>query len=137
MMERMLNPLSLVILPMLMASPMDPNVACPVMLLSGSGEPNSISVTFRTMGRLPIRQLEFTCRKVDAKTGKAHAAQCYESNASFVPRSVYTVSYGIPGDAPGTVLVGVKSVMFSDGHTWKPTKREPCRPLKIKMPRAK
>jgi len=137
MMERMLNPLAVALLPMLMAPPMDPNVACPVMLLSGSGEPNSISVSFRTMGRLPIRQLEFSCKKVDAKTGKAHAAQCYEANASFVPRSVYTVSYGIPGDAPGTVVVGVKSVMFSDGHTWKPSKRETCRPLKIKMPRGK
>lgn len=137
MMERMFNPLSFALVPMLMAPPVDAPNACPVMLLSGSGEPNAITVTFRTTGRLPIRRLEFGCKRVDAKTGKSQRAQCYEPNASFVPRSVYTVSYGIPGSAPGTAVVEVKSVTFSDGHTWKPTKRDPCRTLKIRLPRAK
>jgi len=132
-----MNPLSFVLLSLLTAPPIDSPNSCPVTLLSGSGEPNSISVTFRTMGRLPIRRLEFTCTRVGVKTVKAQQAQCYEPNASFVPRSVYTVSYVIPGSAPGTVLVKVKSVTFSDGRIWKPTKREPCRALNIKLPRAK
>jgi len=137
MMERMLNSFSFALLSALMAPPMDVKNACPVTLLSGSGEPNSISVTFRTTGRLPIRRLEFTCTRVGMKTTKGQEAQCTEPNASFVPRSVYTVSYVIPGSAAGTVLVKVKSVTFSDGNTWKPTKRDPCRPLTIKLPRGK
>jgi len=132
-----MNPLSFVLLSLLTAPPIDSPNACPVTLLSGSGEVNSINVTFRTTGRLPIRRLEFTCTRAGMKTTKGQQLQCSEPNASFVPRSVYTVSYVIPGSAAGTVLVKVKSVTFSDGNTWKPAKRDPCRPLTIKLPRTK
>jgi hypothetical protein len=87
-------------------------------------------VNFRSTGKLPIRSLEFTCRRVDARSDKAQPGRCEEPNASFLPQTVYTVSYAIAGRTPGVVQVSVKSVMFSDGHTWKPSRRDACRVLK-------
>jgi hypothetical protein len=109
--------------------------ACPVMLVSGSGRAGAIDLTFKNRDRLPIRRLEFTCRMANAPA-KAALVPCYEPNASFLPGGQYTLTYGVPSGR-GPVLVSVKSALFSDGHTWKPSKRDPCRVLKIPMPRAK
>jgi hypothetical protein len=109
---------------------------CPVMLVSGAGARDTISVTFRNLGKLPIRRLEFNCRRVNARAGKAERSHCYEPNVSFLPRTEYTLQYGYP-DGKGPVLVSLKSVMFSDGRTWKPSRRDPCRTLKILPPRTK
>jgi len=109
--------------------------ACPIVLVSGVKDQDTISVTFRNVGKVPIRRLEFNCTLANSRTKAAGQAHCYELNASFLPVGEYTVSYGIPGGAHGTVLVSVKSVMFSDGHVFKPTKRDPCRALAIRAPR--
>jgi len=111
--------------------------ACPVLLVSGTGDHDGINVTFRNIGKLPIRRMEFNCRPLHAQTGRAQLGHCSEPNASFVPRTEFTVSYPYPGGKPGPLLVSLKSVMFSDGHTFKPSKRDPCRVLKITPPRAK
>lgn len=111
--------------------------ACPIMLVSGAKDQDTISVTFRNAGKVPIRRLEFNCKLANPPAKTAGQARCYEPNASFLPVGEYTVSYGIPGGAHGTVLVSVKSVTFSDGREWKPTKRDPCRVLTIRTPRAK
>jgi hypothetical protein len=105
-------------------------------LVSGAGAQDTISVTFRNLGKLPIRRLEFNCRRANARPGKAEHSHGYEPNVSFLPRTEYTLQYGYP-DGKGPVLVSLKSVMFSDGNTWKPSKRDPCRTLKIVPPRAK
>lgn len=107
---------------------------CPVLLVSGTADSDSIAVTFRDMNKLPIRRLEFSCKLADARADKAHSTRCYEPNASFMPRNEYTLRYSYPGGARGPMLVTVKSVTFSDGHTWKPSKREACRVLKIQLP---
>jgi hypothetical protein len=112
-----------------------PARACPVMLVSGSGRAGAIDLTFRNRDRLPIRRLEFTCRVANA-TAKTAPVPCYEANASFLPGEQFTLTYGVPSGR-GPIVVSVKSVMFSDGRTWKPTKRDPCRVLKIQVPRAK
>jgi hypothetical protein len=111
--------------------------ACPIVLVTGAKDQDTISVTFRNVGKVPIRRLEFNCAPANSHARAANQARCYEPNASFLPVGEYTVSYGIPGGSHGTVLVPVKSVMFSDGHTFKPTKRDPCRGLTIRTPRAK
>jgi hypothetical protein len=111
--------------------------ACPIMLVNGAKDRDSISVTFRNVGKDPIRRLEFNCKLANPPAKSPSQARCYEPNASFLPVGEYTVSYGVPGGARGTVLVSVKSVTFSDGREWKPTKRDPCRSLTIRTPRAK
>jgi hypothetical protein len=108
--------------------------ACPIMLVSGTKDQDTISVTFRNMAKPPIRRLEFDCRLAGSRAGASGQARCYEPNASFLPVGEYTVSYAVPGGSRGTVLVSVKSVTFSDGHIFKPTKRDPCKTLAIRTP---
>ena len=111
--------------------------ACPIMLVSGSKDQDSINVTFRNTAKSPIRRLEFDCRLANARAGASRQARCYEPNASFLPVGEYTVSHAIPGGSRGTVLVSVKSATFSDGHVFKPTRRDPCRTLTIRTPSKK
>jgi hypothetical protein len=107
---------------------------CPVMLVSGTAGTDNISVVFRNNTKLPIRRMEFNCRLADAQAAKASPTRCYEPNASFLPRVEYTLQYGYPTGKRGPMLVSLKSITFSDGHTWKPSKKEVCRSLKIALP---
>ena len=103
---------------------------CPVMMVSGVGERDNIVVTFRNAGKLPIRQLEFNCTPVQSHVvGQTNA--CRERNALFYPGMQYTVRYPYPGRSRGTVTVAVKSVMLSDGFVWRPSRKQPCRTLRI------
>jgi hypothetical protein len=106
---------------------------CPVMLVSGAAESDGIVLTFRNSGKLLIRQLEFSCT-VPGSSKDSHA--CREANALFYPGMQYAVGYPYPGGRPETVTLAVKSVTTSDGFIWKPTKKQPCRTLRI-VPRAR
>lgn len=130
--SRMPNGPSCALLVLLLAPRVEPTSGCPITLISGTGDGNTISVTFRSTNKWPVRRLEFNCSLVGARANKADRAYCAEPNASFLPGAEYTVSYAIPGSVRAPVLVSVKSVTFADGRTWKPTKRDPCRALKIK-----
>ena len=111
--------------------------SCPVTLLSGTGTPSSISVTFKNAGKLSIRQLEFNCKMLDTQGDKAQSTQCYVKNAFFFPGTQYTVNYSYPSGVFAPVRVSLKSVTFADGHTWKPFQRESCRVLKIYLRKTK
>jgi len=129
--------LPLALLALAFASRGETKSSCPIMLVGGAKDQDTISVTFRNTGKVPIRRLEFSCRLTSPPAKGVGQARCYEPNASFLPVGEYTVSYAIPGGSRGTVLVSVKSVTFSDGRVWKPTKRDPCHTLSIKTPHAK
>ncbi len=106
---------------------------CPVMIVSGVGEPDGIVLTFRNSGKLLIRQLEFSCK---SRPDQHDSNACREANALFYPGMQYTVRYPYPGGQAKTVTVAVKSVTTSDGFIWKPTRKQPCRTLRI-APRAR
>src|SRR5215472_13262629 len=110
---------------------------CPIMLVSVTADSDAIAVTFRDMGKLPIRRLEFSCKLADARADKAHPTRCDEPNASFMPQNEYTLKYAYPSGVRGPMLVTVKSVTFADGHTWMPSKRESCRLLTVRLPHGK
>ena len=137
MIPRMSKALPLALLALAFASRGDTKSSCPIMLVGGAKDQDTISVTFRNTAKLPIRRLEFSCRLTSPPAKGVGQARCYEPNASFLPVGEYTVSYAIPGGSRGTVLVSVKSVTFSDGHIFKPTKRDPCKTLMIRMPNKK
>src|SRR6266567_3957664 len=105
--------------------------ACPVLMVGGAGDRDGISITFRNLGKLPIRRIEFNCTPLRAQSHQAPRGQCAEQNASFIPRTEFTVSYPYPGGKSAPLVVSLRSVTFSDGHTFKPSKRDPCRVLKI------
>jgi hypothetical protein len=104
---------------------------CPIMLVSGSGDADGIVITFRNTGKLPIRQLEFNCTPSGAQAGKRKHSPCREGNALFYPGMEYTVRYPYPDGARRVVVVTVKSVTQSEGFVFKPSKRQPCRTLRI------
>ena len=137
MIPRMSKALPLALLALAFVSRGETKSSCPIMLVGGAKDQDTISVTFRNTGKFPIRRLEFSCRLTSPPAKGVGQAPCYEPNASFLPVGEYTVSYAIPGGSRGTVLVSVKSVTFSDGHIFKPTKRDPCKTLTIRMPNKK
>jgi hypothetical protein len=110
---------------------------CPVMLVSGTGDADGIVITFRNTGKLPIRELEFNCTVAGAQAGKGQRARCREGNALFYPGMEYTVRYPYPGGIRRAVAVTVKSVSQSEGFVFKPSKRQPCRTLRIAPERIK
>jgi hypothetical protein len=105
---------------------------CPVMIVSGIGEKDGIVLTVRNYGKLPIRRLELRCI---GPTGKAGA--CREENALFYPGMEYTLRYPYPAGKPGIVTVAVQDATMSDGFVWKPSKKQPCRQLRISPPKAR
>ena len=103
---------------------------CPLTLVSGAGDRDSISVTFRNVGKLPIRRIEFNCVLARGQAHKADA-DCREDNAMFFSATPYTVKYAYPRGVAKTVLVSVKSVTLAGGYVWKPSRHETCRVLRI------
>jgi len=101
---------------------------CPVVVVTGVGDSDGIAVTFRNLGKLPIRQLEFDCQWAQSRP---RTSACREANALFYPGVEYTVRYPYPGGQAATVTLAVKSVTTSDGLVWRPSKRQPCRSLRI------
>jgi hypothetical protein len=106
---------------------------CPVMMISGAAEHDNIVLTFRNSGKLPIRQLEFSCASLRGQPA-GQTNLCRETNALFYPGMQYTVRYPYPGATREVVTVAVKSATTSDGFVWRPSKKQACRPVKI-MPR--
>jgi hypothetical protein len=109
--------------------------ACPAVLVSGGAEQDGISVTFRNIGKLPIRRLEFNCDVMRARLGEPRRQlHCREDNALFYPGIEYTVKYPHPDRTPRPVVVSLKSVMTSDGNFWKASKSGVCGTLTIEPP---
>ena len=106
---------------------------CPVMLVSGMGDRDGIVLTFRNSGKLPIRRLELNCSLPGAAPSERSMA-CTEKNALFYPGVEYTLRYPYPRHV-AQVTVSVKSATLSDGYVWKPSKRQPCRVLRIRSSR--
>ena len=75
--------------------------ACPLTLVSGAGDRDSIRVTFRNIGKLPIRRIEFSCVLARGQAHPASNADCREDNAMFFSATPYTVRYAYPGALRG------------------------------------
>jgi hypothetical protein len=106
----------------------DALAVCPVMIVSGVGESDGIVLTFRNSGKLPIRQLEFSCK---SQPSQRDSNTCREANALFYPGMQYTLRYPYPDGKAKPVMLAVESLTTSDGFTWTPSKKQPCRTLRI------
>jgi hypothetical protein len=110
---------------------------CPVVLVTGAGEPDAFTITFMNRGKLPIRRLEFNCVPARGQLKKIDRNHCVERNAYFLPANQYTVRYTYPGGQPGTVVVSLRSMTLGDGHEWKASKRYRCRTLRVQSPKSR
>lgn len=104
---------------------------CPVMLVSGLGEPDQIVITFRNAGKLPIQRLELNC------LAEGSAGVCRETNALFYPGMEYTLRYPYPAGKRDVVTVSLKNATTSDGFVWKGSKKLGCRTLRIVPPKSR
>jgi len=104
---------------------------CPLTLVSGEVDQNTIVLTLRNAGKLAIRGVEFNCAPLHPRAKNAQAGDCREQNALFFPGTTGTVSYAYAGRVPQTMLVSVVSITLSDGFVWKPSRHDTCRVLKI------
>ena len=103
---------------------------CPVTLISGTGSRDSLSITFMNAGKLPIRRLEFNCKLIGDRSDSIH---CAEENALFYPGTAYTVTYAHQARVPERAEISLKTITFSDGYIWKPTRAISCRVLNFKL----
>mgnify|MGYP003694811803 CR=1 FL=1 len=111
----------------------DALAVCPVMIVSGVGESDGIVLTssqLRQTSHPAIGvQLQIAAESTRLRT---HATR---PMLSFYPGMQYTVRYPYPDGKAKPVTLAVKSVTTSDGFTWTPSKKQPCRTLRI-VPRA-
>jgi len=61
-------------------------------LVSGPGGPDTISITLRNGGKLPIRRMEFNCTPIGAAARPNQRTPCREDNAPFSPGLEYELS---------------------------------------------
>jgi hypothetical protein len=111
------------------AQQMHPSIPCPVMLVSGHASRDSIELSFRNKGKMPIQQLSVGCTPPNA--GKARDSICHTESGLFYPATKYTMQFGYTGAGRGAVTISVKGARLGDGEVWMARTARSCRPLVV------
>jgi hypothetical protein len=115
------------------AQQMHPSIPCPVMLVSGHASRDSIELSFRNKGKMPIQQLSVGCTPPNA--GKARDSICHTESGLFYPATKYTMQFGYTGAGrglvKGAVTISVKGARLGDGDVWIARTARSCRPLVV------
>jgi hypothetical protein len=112
------------------AQEMHPSIPCPVMLVSGHVRGNSLELSFRNEGKMPIQQLSVGC--TPPMKGEARDAICHKESGLFYPRTQYTMEFGYTGAGRGAVTISVKGARLGDGELWMARSARTCRPLVVR-----
>jgi hypothetical protein len=111
------------------AQEMHPSIPCPVMLVSGHVRGNSLELSFRNEGKMPIQQVSLGCSP--PMKGEARDAICHKESGLFYPRTQYTMDFGYTGAGRGAVTISVKGARLGDGELWMARSARTCRPLVV------
>jgi hypothetical protein len=106
------------------------DIPCPLKLIDGEVTHDGINLTFRNTGKLPIQELELSCRPLNGQ--KPRGSVCRTENGLFYPGQQYDLSFQY-----GTgrrVELSLKSARLSDGTVWSASRHQTCKPLKA-LPR--
>ena len=109
---------------------MRPSIPCPVMLVSGHVRGNSIELSFRNEGKMPIQQVSLGCSP--PMKGQARDAICHKESGLFYPRTQYTMDFQYTGAGRGAVTISVKTARLGDGDLWMARTARSCRPLVVR-----
>ena len=112
------------------AQEMHPSIPCPVMLVSGHVRGNSLELSFRNEGKMPIQQVSLGCSP--PMKGEARDAICHKESGLFYPRTQYTMDFGYTGAGRGAVTISVKGARLGDGELWMARSARTCRPLVVR-----
>ena len=105
-------------------------IPCPVMLVSGHVRGNSIELSFRNEGKVPIQQVSLGCSPPMA--GRARDAICHTESGLFYPRTQYTMEFAYTGARRGAVTISVKGARLGTGELWMARRARACRPLVVR-----
>lgn len=104
-------------------------IPCPVMLVSGTVDRDSIEFSFRNKGKFPIQQLSVGC--APAPHGTARNAICHTESGLFFPATQYSITFPYTSSSRVPVVITAKAARLGDGNTWVSRPSAPCRPLRV------
>jgi hypothetical protein len=104
-------------------------IPCPVLLVSGSADRESIRLSFLNKGKMPIQELSLACSPPTA--GQAKSAICHTERGLFYPATKYWVEFGYSGAARHSILISVKAARLGDGSEWVALPHAACKPLTV------
>jgi hypothetical protein len=114
----------------LSAQQMPVQMPCPVMLVSGHVRGNSIELSFRNEGKMPIQQVSLGCSP--PMTGRTRDAICHTESGLFYPRTQYTMEFAYTDARRGAVTISVKGARLGTGEFWMARSARACRGLVVR-----
>lgn len=116
---------------MLLALPMPllAQIPCPVMLTEGSLGHDTVMVSFRNSGKLPIQQLSLQCKP--APYHQSSLSACHVEKGVFYPGMQYSLQIAYPNASARPVTINVREAELSSGARWDQLSTNRCRPLRI------
>ncbi|HEX6494513.1 MAG TPA: hypothetical protein VF018_03450 [Acidobacteriaceae bacterium] len=104
-------------------------IPCPVMLVSGDAGRDSIRLSFRNKGKMPIQELSFACSP--PIEGQARGSICHMERGLFYPGQKYSFDFGYAGARRHSVSISVKTARLGDGSVWISRPSAACKPLRV------
>ena len=104
-------------------------IPCPVMLVSGDADRDSIQLSFRNKGKMPIQELSFACSP--PMQGQARGSICHMERGLFYPGQKYSFDFGYEGARRHPVVISVKTARLGDGSVWISRPSGACKPLRV------
>lgn len=104
-------------------------IPCPVLLVSGDADRDSIRLSFLNKGKMPIQELSFACSP--PMEGQARGSICHMERGLFYPGQKYSFDFGYPGASRRAVVIAVKTARLGDGSIWVSRPSGACRVLRV------
>ena len=104
-------------------------VACPLMLTTGTSTPDSLKIAIRNKGKIPVTSLSLAC--TPGPDRRAHNTICHTEAGIFYPGTPYFLTIPYPAANRQTITVSLKSAQLAEGPVWTTRSTDPCRALRI------
>jgi hypothetical protein len=104
-------------------------IPCPISLTSGYTDQDSIKLSFRNKGKLPIEQLSLSC--TPPADHKVPNAICHAESGIFYPGTENWINLSYPGANRREIVISVKTVRAAGGVIWTSRSSDSCRALRV------
>ncbi len=104
-------------------------IPCPITLISGDADQDSIRLSFMNKGKVPVQQLNLSCTPPKDQT--ARGAACHTESGLFYPGMEYSLDFPYPGVAGRAIVISLRTARLAGGVVWTATPSQSCRALRI------
>jgi hypothetical protein len=104
-------------------------IPCPIALTTGNADQDSINLSFRNKGKVPIEQLSLSC--APPPDHKSRGAICHTESGIFYPGTEYWINFPYPAGNRHEIIVSVKIARVAGGIVWTPISSDSCRTLRV------